>query len=150
MSSIAKTQDDGLQVLEQLLPNFHPSVNVSIEIIDETHEERTLCVQLDNVNYSDDYENDYTQRRTIIWTLNFTVKTYLFGPVDLQKDIRKVTVDYRTNVVQRSAELRYTSEVQSTENPPVPRDEVVEAEGNYTAVNNYEDIYATDQEFFGL
>ena len=150
LSIISKTQDDGLQILEQILPCFHPSVNVSIEIIDETHEERDIAVVLNGVNYTDEYEGDFTQRRTLIWTLNFTVKTYLFGPVDVQKDIRKVTLDYRTDIVRRNAELRYTAEVQSTDTPPVPRDEIDPTTDPYKVVETYEDIYAQDSEFFGL
>ena len=118
LAIIAKNQDDGLQILEQILPNFHPSLNVSIEIIDETHEERDIAIVLNGVGYTDDYEGDYSQRRTLIWTLNFTVKTYLFGPVDISKDIRKITLDYRTDIVKRPAEVRFTAEVKSTDKPP--------------------------------
>ena len=150
LSIISKTQDDGLQILEQILPCFHPSVNVSIEIIDETHEERDIAVVLNGVNYTDEYEGDFTQRRTLIWTLNFTVKTYLFGPVDVQKDIRKVTLDYRTDIVRRNAELRYAAEVQSTDTPPIPRDEIDPTTDPYKVVETYEDIYSQDNEFFGL
>jgi len=150
MSIISKNQDDGLQVLEQILPNFHPSLNVSIEVIDETHEERDIAVVLNGVGYTDDYEGDYTQRRTLIWTLNFTVKTYLFGPVDVQKDIRKVTLDYRTDIKRRNAELSYTAEVASTATPPVPRDEIDPETDAYKVVETYEDMYAADNDFFGL
>ena len=130
MSIISKNQDDGLQILEQILPNFHPSLNVSIVVIDETHEERDIAIVLNSVGYTDDYEGDYTQRRTLIWTLNFTVKTYLFGPVNAARDIRKVTLDYRSDIVRRPAELRYSAEVQSTKKPPVPRDEIKPNEGD--------------------
>ena len=150
LSIISKTQDDGLQILEQILPCFHPSVNVSIEVIDETHEERDIAVVLNGVNYTDEYEGDFTQRRTLIWTLNFTVKTYLFGPVDVQKDIRKVTLDYRTDIVRRNAELRYTAEVQSTDTPPIPRDDIDPTTDPYKVVETYEDVYSQDSEFFGL
>ena len=151
MAIISKNQDDGLQILEQILPNFHPSLNVSIEIIDETHEERDIAVVLNGVGYTDDYEGDYTQRRTLIWTLNFTVKTYLFGPVDLQKDIRKVTLDYRSDIVRRPAELRYTQEVVSTLDPPLPREEIdPDAPDTYKVVEVYEDLLSEDNEFFAL
>lgn len=150
LSIISKTQDDGLQILEQILPCFHPSVNVSIEVIDETHEERDIAIVLNGVNYTDEYEGDFSQRRTLVWTLNFTVKTYLFGPVDVQKDIRKITLDYRTDIVRRNAELRYTAEVQSTDTPPKPRDEIDPTVDNYKVVETYEDIYSQDNEFFGL
>jgi hypothetical protein len=102
------------------------------------------------VGYTDDYEGDYTQRRTLIWTLNFTVKTYLFGPVDVQKDIRKVILDYRTDIVRRPAELRYTAEVASTDVPPKQRDEVDPAKDGYKIVEQYQDLLADDQDFFGL
>lgn len=105
---------------------------------------------LNSVGYTDDYEGDYSQRRTLIWTLNFTLKTYLFGPVDAQRDIRKVTLDYRSDIVRRPAELRYSAEVESTEDPPVPRDEIDPADNNYRVVETYEDIYTGDNEFFGL
>ena len=151
MAIISKNQDDGLQILEQILPNFHPSLNVSIEIIDETHEERDIAVVLNGVGYTDEYEGDYTQRRTLIWTLNFTVKTYLFGPVDVQKDIRKVTLDYRSDIVRRPAELRYSAEVQSTLEPPLPREEIdPDAPDTYKIVETFEDLLSEDNEFFAL
>lgn len=150
LSIISKTQDDGLQILEQILPNFHPSVNVSIEVIDDTHEERDIAVVLNDIGYEDTYEGDFTSRRTLIWTLSFTLKTYLFGPVDVQKDIRKVVLDYRSDIKSRSTELRYTAEVKSTETPEVPRDEIDPTTDPYKVVETFEDIYAQDNEFFGL
>jgi len=150
LNIISKNQDDGLQILEQILPNFHPALNVSIEIIDETHEERDIAIVLNGVGYTDDYEGDYSQRRTLIWTLNFTVKTYLFGPVDAQRDIRKVTLDYRTDIVRRPAELRYTAEVESTDSPPKARNKIDPTKDAYKVVEEYQDLLADDQSFFGL
>jgi len=151
MAIISKNQDDGLQILEQILPNFHPSLNVSIEVIDVTHEERDIAIVLNGIGYTDDYVGDYTKRRTLIWTLNFTVKTYLFGAVDAQRDIRKVTLDYRTEMKKRATELRYSAEVESTLVPPVARDKVDPLEPTtYKVVETYEDIFGNDQGYFGL
>ena len=151
MAIISKNQDDGLQILEQVLPNFHPSLNVSIVVIDETKEERDIAIVLNSVGYQDDYEGDYSERRTLIWTLNFTVKTYLFGPVSAQRDVRKVILDYRSDIVKRPAEMRYSAEVESTETPPVPRDEIDPSKGDtYKVVETFEDIYSSDNDFFGL
>jgi hypothetical protein len=63
MAIIAKNQDDGLQIIEQILPAFQPSLNVSIEVIDVTHEERDIAIVLNGIGYTDDYEGDYTTRR---------------------------------------------------------------------------------------
>ena len=151
LSILSKNQDDGPQILEQILPQFHPSLNVSIEIINETKEERDIAIVLNGVGYQDDYEGDYTQRRTLIWTLNFTVKTYLFGPVNAARDIRKVTLDYRSDIIRRPAELRYAAEAKSTLTPPVPRDEIdPNIDGSYKVVETFEDIFSDDQDFFGL
>ena len=151
LSILSKNQDDGLQIIEQILPNFHPSLNLSIEVIDATHEERDIAIVLNNIGYTDDYVGDYTKRRTLIWTLNFTVKTYLFGPVDAQKDIRKITLDYRSDVVKRNAELRYTAEAESTLVPPVPREDIDPLKPEtYKVVETYEDVFGTDQGYFGL
>ena len=151
LAILTKTQDDGLQILEQILPNFHPSLNVSIEVIGETNEERDIAIVLNpNIGYIDDYEGALTERGTTIWTLNFTVKTYLFGPVDVEKDIRKVTLDYRSDIIKRPAELRYTAEVQSTDDPLVPRDEIDPTTDNYTVIEQFEDVFSTDSQFFGV
>ena len=150
LAILSKTQDDGLQILEQILPNFHPSMNVSIEVIDTTKEERDIAIVLNGVGYQDDYEGAINERRTLIWTLNFTVKTYLFGPINAQRDIRKVKLDYRTDIKTRPAELRYSAEVQSTDTPTIPRDEIDPTTDNYKVVESYEDVYSDDNSFFGL
>lgn len=149
LSILAKNQDDGLQVLEQILPNFHPLVSVSIVVIDETHEERDIAVVLNSIEYADEYEGDFTQRRFLQWKLNFQVKTYLFGPVDVQKDIRKAIVNYRTDIANRNTELRYTAEVVSTDEPPIPRDQINPETDSWGVEETYEDIHSDDQ-FFGL
>jgi hypothetical protein len=49
-------------------------------------------------HFQDDYEGDFSTRRALIYTLRFTAKTYLFGPVAESTDglIRKVQVDMYT------------------------------------------------------
>lgn len=150
LAIMSKTQDDGLQILEQILPNFHPSMNVSIEVIDTTKEERDIAIVLNGVGYRDDYEGELAETRVLVWTLNFTVKTYLFGPIDAIRDVRKVTLDYRTDLKRRPAELRYSGEVESTDEPPIPRDLIDPVHDNYKIVETYEDLYSEDSQFFGL
>ena len=80
----------------------------------------------------------------------FLGQTYLFGPVDVARDIRKITLDYRTDIVKRPAEVRYTAEVVSTDDPPIPRDEIDPATDNYKVVETYQDLFNDDQDYFGL
>ncbi len=151
MAIISKNQDDGLQIIEQILPQFHPSLNVSIVVIEETKEERDIAIVLNSIGYQDDYEGDFSTRRTLIWTLNFTVKTYLFGPVSASRDIRKIVLDYRSDIVQRPAELKYSAEVESTLTPPVPRDQIdPSVPDSYKVVETYEELFTNDNDFFML
>lgn len=112
LSIFTKLNDDALQIIEQILPYFQPSFNLTIDLIDSIGEKKDIPVVLDNISFQDDYEGDFTTRRALIYTLNFTAKTYLFGPIADTTDslIRKVQVDYYSSTDTSSAkrEMRYT------------------------------------------
>jgi hypothetical protein len=112
LNVMTKLQDDALQVVEQILPYFQPSFNLTVDLIDSIGEKRDIPIVLDNVSFTDDYEGDFSTRRILIYTFNFTVKTYLFGPIADSTDglIRKVQVDYynSTDIATAKREMRYT------------------------------------------
>ena len=112
LNLIAKLNDDALQVVEQILPYFQPSFNLTVDLIDSIGEKRDIPVVLDNVSFTDDYEGDFSTRRILIYTFNFTAKTYLFGPIAESTDglIRKVQVDYyaSNDTTTAKREMRYT------------------------------------------
>ena len=112
LNLISKLQDDALQVTEQILPFFQPSFNLTIDLLDSIGEKRDIPIVLDSVTFTDDYEGDFSTRRVLIYTFNFTAKTYLFGPISDTTDglIRKVQVDYYTGTDRTTAkrEMRYT------------------------------------------
>ena len=93
---MCKLNDDALQIVEQILPFFQPAYNISVELVSSIKEKRDVPVILESVTMQDDYEGDYTSRRVLLYTLRFTAKTYLFGPVQsASKDIiKKATVNY--------------------------------------------------------
>ena len=74
------------------------------------NETKDVPVVLNSVEYEDDYEGDFQTRRAIIYTLQFTVKTYLYGPVTDAKVIKKAITDIYTDTNTTSAprEVRYT------------------------------------------
>jgi hypothetical protein len=100
--------------VEQILPYFQPSYNITIDLIDSIGEKKDIPVVLDSVSFQDEYEGDFTTRRALIYTFNFTAKTYLFGPIADTTDglIRKVQVDYYSSTDTQTAkrEMRYTVE----------------------------------------
>ena len=97
LAIMCKLNDDALQITEQILPYFQPAYNVTVNLVSSIKEKRDIPIVLENITMEDDYEGDFTQRRVLLYTLRFTAKTYLFGPVsDASKDIiKKSTVNYR-------------------------------------------------------
>ena len=113
LNIMTKLNDDALQIVEQILPYFQPSFNLTVDLVKVIGEKRDIPVVLDNISFQDDYEGDYETRRALIYTLNFTAKTYLFGPVAETSEglIKKVQVDYYSTVDRENArrQLRYTA-----------------------------------------
>ena len=85
-------------MVEQILPYFQPSYNLNINLVSSIGEKRDVPIVLDSVSFTDDYEGDFSERRALIYTLTFTAKTYLFGPVPSASTglIKKATIDYST------------------------------------------------------
>jgi len=96
LNIFARTQDDALQILEQILPYFQPQYNLTVNLVGSISEKRDIPVVLENITMQDDYEGDFTSRRVLLYTLRFTAKTYLFGPVSSATNdiIKKAAISY--------------------------------------------------------
>jgi hypothetical protein len=91
----AKSQDDALQVVEQILPYFAPQYTVTIKPfadIDTLTED--VPITISGTTFSDDFEGAVEQRRTIVYTLDFEMKISLYGPEGEGKIIRDVTNNF--------------------------------------------------------
>ena len=111
LAIMAKNQDDGLQILEQILPFFQPMFNITLNLQEAIGETKDFPVTLNSVVSEDDYEGDYTTLRTLIYTLSFSAKTYVYGPVSdvTDKLIKKAIVDTAADSKRTAArEMRYT------------------------------------------
>jgi len=85
--------DDGLQIIEQILPFFQPDYTVTM-IEDRTMDtKRDIPFILNSVDYEDSYTGSLTSMRRIIYTLSFTAKVYLYGPISTSAIIKKVSAD---------------------------------------------------------
>lgn len=87
----ARNQDDGLQIVEQILPYFNPDYNLTLNAIPELNLTNDLPIILSSIGFSDDYEGDLSTKRSIVWTLSFTMKLNFYGPVSNRGLIKKVT-----------------------------------------------------------
>ena len=106
--SFTASAEAGLQIIEQILPFFQPDFTVTINAIPDLDIKRDIPIVLNSVNYEDTYSGDFTTRRAVIYTLNFTAKTYLFGPSTSQKVIKTVQTDQYsdTDRVNKARESR--------------------------------------------
>ena len=91
------TAEDGLQIIEQILPFFQPDFTVTINQVPALDIKRDVPIVLGNINYEDNYDGDFTTRRAVIYTLSFTAKTYLFGPMNNSSVIKKSQTDIGTD-----------------------------------------------------
>jgi len=114
LSIMTQYNEDSMQIIEQILPVFQPSFNVTIDLVDSIGEKRDVPMVLDGINFDDNYDSGFEEKRVIIHTLDFTAKTYLFGPIadNTSGLIKKVQVDYYTDTDRKTAkrEVRYTAE----------------------------------------
>ena len=96
MSVMTKLNDDALQIVEQILPYFQPSYNLTVQLVSTIKEKRDIPIILENVTMDDQYEGNFTSRRVLLYTLRFSAKTYLFGPVSTATSdiIKRTSVRY--------------------------------------------------------
>ena len=112
LNIMAKLNEDVLQIIEQILPFFQPAFSVTVDMVDIIGEKKDIPIVFDDISFRDYYEGDFSTRRILLYTLRFTAKTYLFGPISDSTDglIRKVQVDMYTSTDVQTArrEMRYT------------------------------------------
>lgn len=105
----AKNQDDGLQVIEQILPFFNPDYNLSLNAIPALDIKNDLPILLNSISFEDDYEGDFRNRRSIIWTLSFVMKLNFFGPINKQSFIKTTTATTYTDPSLAQPQQRYNA-----------------------------------------
>ena len=136
---LSKFIDDANQSIEQILPWFTPDYTVTIKAIPALQLIDDVPVTLQSVNMTDNFEDDWLNRRDIIWTLNFEVKTHFYGPIKTEDIITKTQTDFlvptgsvNDPVVQAATPrlARYTIE-------PLPGSTF---ENNFGYTDSYEDF----------
>lgn len=77
----AKNAEDGTKIIEQILPFFTPDWTTTVNLIPEMEITMDVPIVLNNINYNDNYDDAFTKRRAIVWSLDFVLKGYIYGPV---------------------------------------------------------------------
>lgn len=133
--SFTATAENGLQIVEQIVPFFQPDYTVTLNLIPEMNIKRDVPIVLNNITYEDSYTADFTRRRAVIYTMSFTAKTYLFGPMSNQKVIKETQSDLYsdTDTANKAREERIVV---------VPDPTSADADDDFgftTTINFYED-----------
>lgn len=123
------TAENGLIIVEQILPFFQPDYTVTVNMVPDLNIKRDVPIVLNSVNYEDSYDGTFTNRRAVIYTLQFTAKTYLFGPMANAKVIKEVQDDLYTD----------------TNKPPATREERIIITPNPANANADDDFGFTTQ-----
>ena len=102
LNVFTSSSDDGLQIIEQILPYFQPDYTVTMyENKDYMDTKRDIPFILNSVDYDDTYAGSLTTNRRIIYTLAFTAKIYLYGPISTSAIIKKVSADLYTDTADK-------------------------------------------------
>lgn len=148
---LSKTMEDGLRIVEQILPYFTPEYTVSAMLLGNDFDNKTdIPLVLDDVSIEDQYEEKFEDRKVLTLTLDFTMKCYFYGPVVESKVIKFVDVNLYTDTANTdftnvsSIDVRpgLTANGQPTTNiaNTVPYSQIEESD-NYAYIVTIEDYF---------
>jgi len=92
---LVKNAEDGTQILEQILPFFTPEFTVTVNTIPDMNIKADVPITLTSSSVADEYEGDLSARRTITWTLSFTLKGFIYPNVTSGQVIKSIEVNFR-------------------------------------------------------
>lgn len=140
LAIMTKNTDDGNQIVEQILPYFTPDFTITYKPIPDMEYIEDMPIILNSINLQDNYDDDWRNRRNVIWVLNFTVKAFFYGPVRSQGVIKKAIVDVHVTsgdgpvtdeqVATTPRHIRFTTE-------PDPLDALPTDDYGYTETTEY-------------
>jgi len=87
----AKSQDDALQVVEQIIPYFNPQYSLTIKPFPSEYPDfkEDIPIIIQGLSFQDDFEGAIEARRTIIYTIDFEMKVSFHGPIATSSIIRQ-------------------------------------------------------------
>jgi hypothetical protein len=102
---LVKNAEDGTQILEQILPYFTPEFTVTVNTIPDMNIKADVPILLNSADVADEYEGDLSARRTITWTLSFTLKGFIYPNITSGQVIKSIEVNFRIPGGDKEIEL---------------------------------------------
>lgn len=93
LNVLSKSTKDALKIIEQIFPYFNPDWTVSAQLLDNIDRIWDIPIIRTDQSHQDLYEGDFTQRRAVMWTINFTMKAWLHGPTHDKKVIKFIRIN---------------------------------------------------------
>lgn len=90
----AKHMDDLLQITEQILPYFNPSLQIVVEDNPDLKGSTAIDLTLNDTNLEDQFEGMFEEGRVLEAMFNFTIEGYVYGPTTPSGIIKTVHVNY--------------------------------------------------------
>jgi hypothetical protein len=101
---LTKTQEDAMQIVEQILPTFNPDYTLAINALPNLEIIQNVPVILNSMTVEDTYDGSFDQRRFVTHTLSFTLKTSIYGPVQDQGIILNSNANLFTKPIQEGVD----------------------------------------------
>jgi hypothetical protein len=130
---MTKYNEDGTKILEQILPYFQPEYTPTVKILDDMDLYLDIPIVLNGVTQEDIYEGNFEERRSLIWTLDFTMKAFYFGPTSNRKVIKFAEATVYSPLEATEAEEKITVQPGLTANG-TPTDSI-DNTVNYNDIN---------------
>lgn len=146
LNIMVKQARDGTRILEQILPFFTPEWTATLNLDPTMQHRYDIPIILNTVSSEDSYTGNFNERRAIIWTLNFTLKGYVFGATRSQKIIKNTGINiYNIKTSANLDDVIGSSQAYDIINtiPTVNGKtlEQVEADDDYTITQTIEQFY---------
>ena len=87
--AFVENAEDGTQILEQILPFFTPEFNVTVNIITDMGISIDIPIVIQSATSEDSYEGEFSARRTIVWTISFMMKGFIYPDIKSGQSIIK-------------------------------------------------------------
>ena len=98
LSIMAKNTEDMTRIVEQILPYFTPEWTISAKLLEDFDQLTDIPIIIGPIQIDDNYDSGFTERRALIYTINFVMKAYLYGPVTQSKLIKITDINYNIPV----------------------------------------------------
>ena len=128
--AFVENAEDGTQILEQILPFFTPEFNVTVNIITDMGISIDIPIVIQSATSEDSYEGEFSARRTIIWTISFMMKGFIYPDIKTgQKIIKTIEVAFKEVADANATDVN--NELHLETSTPFARDQFLLETGSY-------------------